>query len=220
MNNADLQRLARATQEASEKLEAKYPNLHPITLLIMAGDFAQIPFADEMYEKLCRSVPPTVAAMKSAILLGSYARLEWLCDKYDAGILDDNWLVDQFPSEWVAADPDDTDLRYLTMWLKARKLHGKRIVDGKDLPLKGTKITLYRGQDAPSGTPGWAWTIDLSVAKKFATGAGSRVRKRGCITQCRVYPGRVLAYMTGRGEHECIIDPRDIQTTFHSFVSP
>ena len=56
-----------------------------------------------------------------------------------------------------------------------------------------------------------AWTIDRDIAEKFANGAATRQANRGgVIYQATVDRSRILGYLTGRGESEVIVDPKDV----------
>lgn len=66
-------------------------------------------------------------------------------------------------------------------------------------------IWLYRGQRAEDPI-GISWTTKRSVAKKFASGAGFRTKIDGVVYATQVRRMNCLAYITGRGEHEVIVD--------------
>ena len=179
-------------------LMAADPLLNELSAMIIAGDR----LTSERSKQWTRDGCPAVDALP---FVGSYGRLEFAVWATDEGFLPVETLLDQLPNLWRGSDPDDTDPRYLALWQSAWERNGKKTVrDGPQLP-KGTQLRCYRGQDA--GAPlGIAWSLDRTVAEKFARGAGSRQRSRnGKVFERVVARKDVLAYLTGRGEQEVIL---------------
>jgi hypothetical protein len=118
----------------------------------------------------------------------------------------DEWFLGECASLWRGADPDDTDPENLEVWRRLYRLNGSHYIrDGRPLPA-GQYVTVYRG-GAPL-EPGIAWSTDPKIARKFANGAGLRVRTHGEVIRGEVHRKHVLAYITGRGEAEVIVDPK------------
>lgn len=183
-----------------------------ITAFIMAGDRLSAGVAEEM-------VRAGVPFDQALIHVGSYAVVDWALRMYEAGFTKHVHLLHILPGLWSGSDPDDTDPRFLWLWEKAWRRNGTRTIlsdPGNPLPLPaigGTSwLTVYRGQDA-GAKPGIAWTLDEAVARKFANGAALRVgyRPNPEVMKAVVRPRKVLAYLTGRGESEVIVDPLDLR---------
>jgi len=204
------------TRKAQELLD-KDPSLPYITAIIMAGDLVSAERSDKMLEA-------GVSFQRALHFVGSYGRVDFALRAQDRGYCTEEELFEILPELWAFSDPDDTDVRFLTMWHKAW-LHNKRrpITDGRPLP--GAVLRIYRGQDAfdddtfgrdPDRLPvGIAWSLDKSVAEKFAHGAALRVRNRPnpAIIVAKVKRKHVYAYLTARGESEVIVNPFDVMAT-------
>jgi hypothetical protein len=191
--------------EIANELVRDNPSLPTLTAIVMAGDMAHAEQIDLFISKKLMTVE------EAKIHIGSYARLDWLIDKYQKGLLADNWLLKEFPNEWVSCDPNDTDPKYLKLWKKAKKMNlGNMIHDGALIEFKGGYLTVYRGQQSKHEPIGISWTTNFDVAKKFATGAGLRTRVNGIVIEKKIRWNDIIAYMTGRGESEIICDPKKL----------
>lgn len=169
--------------------------------IVQAGDMVS---ADRATAELAKG---KVSAEKLLYLIGSYARFDWAVKH-----LPRDTLFDMLPELWVQADPDDSDPACLDLWIEAYAANGcKTICDGAALP--DGPFTIYRGQIG-FGQPGISWTLDRRIAAKFAaTGGGRATIKGGVILQQSIESEKVIAYLTGRGESEIIIDPRELRNT-------
>jgi hypothetical protein len=203
-----------------EKFSREYPNLPAITAIIMAGDFA----GAERWEAEARSGKITYGEAIS--LTGSYARLDLAARLQEQGRIDLTWLLDKLPELWRGSDPDDTDPRFIHLWRLARTRKGKIVTDEGKRLRAGDLIHVYRGQ--PKDSPiGLSWTTDRKIALRFARGAWARTPNVGPSTVYDAVVPRTaaLAYLTGRGESEVIIDPAwfvgtDWTTSRESFDGP
>lgn len=189
-----------ALQAKMIELLAANPDLNPITASIMAGDAVSV---DWVYDDVKAG---KIEAAHAPNLVGSYARCDFALRLRDEGLLSEADLLDNWPDYWRSGDPDDTDPRFLAVWKAARERNGRCVTDGRRLPA-GKWLMAFRGQRR--GDPiGLSWTLDREIAGKFATGAGVRVPlKDGGIKQSWVRRDAILAYVTGRGESELIVDP-------------
>jgi hypothetical protein len=132
--------------------------------------------------------------------VGSFARLEWAMRHCPV-----EWVIGHLPELWMCSDPDDTNPAFLALWQAAFERNLWRIVcDGKRFE-PGPAVRAYRGQ-LPAEPLGIAWTLDRKIAQRFARGAGVRRPIDGVIYQAEINREFVLAYLTGRGESELIID--------------
>jgi hypothetical protein len=191
--------------------EATLPDSLPsITRMVMAQDIVSAARAER------RLLSGEVNAAGSVYLVGSYAKLDYALRLVDAGKLSMEWLLHELPSLWRGSDPDDTDPRFLELWKEARRRAGRVVRDETanelfNVPLPRRTFLVYRGQR--SGDPlGIAWSSKREVAEAFARGASFRGPIRdGELIVARARPSRVLAYITGRGEYEVIIDPKDLR---------
>lgn len=191
--------------ELAEEISRKYPGLPHITTVVMAGDVLSAQRAREMLEK------GEWTATQALALTGSYARFEFALELVNEGRLTREWLYENLPELWRGSDPDDTEPRYLALWYAAWRANGYHPVnDGRTLP-RSRVLTIYRGQ-MPNDPLGMAWTLNPKIAAKFAGGAGLRTEvKGGIIVRAEVARSQVLAYMTGRGEAEIIVDPNTVR---------
>lgn len=205
LDEAALTEWVNRTNEIVEELIAKDPALPAITAHIMAGDI----YSREQALKRFRN--GEVEAWGAVTLCGSYSRLGLAVELAEEGHIPEDELLKEWPRLWRGADPDDTDPKFLKWWYKAfAKAKGLVTDEGKKLP---KVITVYRGQptDAPLGC---AWSLKRDIAEKFARGAWARTAVRdGAIFQLTVPRGMALAYITGRGEEEVIIDPSLLEKT-------
>lgn len=201
---ADMIRRSEQEQPIIERLV--HEGVHPITAHIMAGDILSAQRATEMVAK-------GTPVEKAYFLVGSYARWDWTVAMLVAGKVSEQWFADHICDLWSGSDPDDTSEQNLRLWRRfwARN-GGATIRDGKALTRARSSSTglvkVYRGGMPGDLTNGFAWTTDPKIAQKFALGAGTRVRiEGGVVVSGQVRPGQVLAYITGRGEAEVIVDP-------------
>lgn len=193
--------------EIAAELMKDNPKLPSVTAMIMGGDMAS---AERWMEEVRAGRVPYDEAL---LLTGSYARLDAALRLQEEGHATRDHLLDIWPHEWPGADPDDTDPRFVALWLEAWERNGRRPVQDEPsskLP-RGKRITVYRGQLA--GAPvGLSWSLDRAIAEKFARGAWARLPVGGGeIIEMRALRSNVLAYLTGRGEQEVIIDPSTVE---------
>jgi hypothetical protein len=190
---------------ATELMDAD-PKLPFISAFIIAGDRLSA-------ERSMEWVTEGKMSFKEALpWVGSYGRLPFMLWAHDNGHVDRATLVKMVPEYWSSSDTYRTT-EFLPLFKEARQMNGGRYVhDGKGLPRAKT-LRIYRGQDtdAPLGI---AWTLLYGVAEKFALGAATRQRDRGgTVFAADVPRSAVLAYLTGRGEGEVIIDPSSLRPT-------
>lgn len=204
----DLQAWAEAVDKIMVDLIASQPDLHPITAHVIAGDILS---ARKATERVVAGEDPT----KVYVTVGSFARWGWVTALVQSGAISREWFAENIADLWRGADPDDTDPANLAIWREAWFGNKRSVIrDGRPLPKKrgdGT-IAVYRGGDPFSVRKGIAWTTDPKIARKFALGAGVRVpTANGVVIAGDVMPHYVLAYLTGRGESEVIVDPTSVQ---------
>lgn len=184
--------------ERAEKLREADPHLDFISAITIAGD-------QMSGDRARRWVTEGLPGIDAMTFVGSYARLDFAIWAVENGHLERDVLLDELPELWSGSDPDDTDPRFLALWVEAWERNGgKTVCDGKALPRR-QRLRVYRGQDedAPLGI---AWTLDPKVAEKFARGAGTRQANReGVVIWTDVRRDRPLAYLTGRSESEIIL---------------
>jgi hypothetical protein len=93
------------------------------------------------------------------------------------------------------------------LWREAFITHQGVIIQDdpkKKLPAR-RRFKIYRGQVGDQ--IGISWTLDYEIARKFAITGGTREPiAGGKILELMVTRADVLAYLTGRGESELIID--------------
>lgn len=182
--------------EIAAELYAKTPTLG-ITAYIIAGDLASA----ERMERIVAAGKLT--ALQALNYIGSYARFDFAVKH-----LTDEDLFPLLPELWSESDPDDTNPAYLALWNRAFAANRNRIIyDNKALKLPRDKwLMVYRGQS--KGDPlGIAWSTELSVAERFARGASMRRPiPNPVVYSTPVQRCFVRGYLTGRGEHETIID--------------
>lgn len=185
---------------AIDRLMKADPKLTYIGAMIMAQDLAGIETADEMLAE-------GATYHQAQARLGSFARMGWSVNAYEKGLVDADTFFSDLPDLWRGSDPDDTDPKFLRIWLQARKWNkDKYLRDGEALP-RGALLTIYRGQDEDANF-GIAWSLDKGIAEKFAHGAATRQMNRGGVVYEALYPRvKVLGYLTGRKESEVIVNP-------------
>lgn len=201
--DALMDRMAAQASIAAGLREAN-PALPVITSYIIAGDMQSAEAATGMLEH-------GVAFDHALLHVGSYGRIGWLLDRWDAGDITDADLFRHLPDEWPSADPDDTDPRFLAAWEAAWSANGRQtILDDPNQPLPpGRRLTVYRGQGRDERA-GIAWSLSEDIARKFANGASVRVAggvKDPVVYTARIHRRMVMAYLTARGEQEVIINP-------------
>lgn len=177
------------------------PDLPTITRIIMAGDLRQA------QDALARLRSGDIDMERAMILTGSYGRMPLLLTALDEGLVAKDKALDLLIGWWTASDPDDTDQRLIDLWEEAFIRKGGLVTDeGNDLPRK-TWITVWRGQRTTDAI-GCAWSLDRSIAERFAHGASFRTPVANPqLIEVKVPRGVILAYLTGRGEQEVIINP-------------
>ena len=196
------------------------PNLNYLAAFIIAGD----QLAGERSQRWVKMGLDPQLAMG---FVGSYSRLDFALWAVSEGYMDRSVLIDVLPGLWRGSDPDDTDPRFLQLWKEAHSLAGVTILDNEDQPLPihtdiygDPWLVLYRGQLTLDGE-GIAWTTDYAIASKFATTGGLRgTRRSGHVLARWAHPKDALAYLTGRGESEVVIDPNDLFDTEPRWPSP
>lgn len=110
-----------------------------------------------------------------------------------AGTVHDAWSAAEYPE-----DSAETE-----RWIELFEEAGYR-VDGEPAP-RPDEITLYRG--APEGrVQRMAWTSSLAVARKFAH-SSLRGREEGRVWSITIPGAWLLAHISGREEHEYIVNP-------------
>lgn len=178
-----------------------------ITAIVMAGDI----YSAEQATELIRNGTPAEDALH---YVGSYARFDWAVSN-----LPKPTLFKMLPELWTGADPDDTKPEYLALWKEAYAANKNKIIQDEPGKIE-TLLTnansplfkVYRGQIGDN--VGISWTLDKKIAKTFAaTGGGRQTIRGGRILTRIVKRSDVLAYLTGRGESEVIIDPYQGITT-------
>ena len=189
-----------------EALMAADPQMKPWTAMTIAQD-------EESLVRAREAIAAGGNPEHEVNIVGSYAR-------FDAAVelLPPKVLYRDIIELWRGADPDDSKPEFLAAWKAAhaakvgpRPKHPTSYLrDGKPIPGRGRVIEVYRGQDAgpPSGI---AWSTSSEVAERFATGAATRQRDReGVLLYGSILREKVLAYITGRGEFEVVLDPTDL----------
>lgn len=185
--------------EIMGELAREHPNLPAITLHILANDKRQAEWAT-------KAVQEGADPIKESVMVGSFARFEWILDNCPW-----EWVKKNICDEWRGSDPDDTNPKFIEAWTRAWGENGhKYLKDGKGLPRNKT-LEVYRGQMAEDPV-GLSWSLSVDIADKFARGAGIRVgNMEGTLFVAQVWRDNVMAYITGRGEEEVIIHPSNIR---------
>lgn len=170
-----------------------------VTALIMAGDMVS---AERATRLLTEGLKPECALAT----VGSYARFGWAVENRQS--FDESFWVQNICQLWSGSDPDDTNPEFLELFRLARMQNCVILKDEpeKTFPGVGSEfIWLYRGQRAEDPI-GISWTTKRSIAKKFASGAAFRTKIDGVVYATQVRRMNCLAYITGRSEHEVIVD--------------
>lgn len=198
---------AEREQAIIERLTAKDPSLPWVTAIVMAGDIRQAEDARAMFDR------GEIDARRALTLTGSYARWDFAHTLWSEGHLTDDEYFGDLCDLWSGSDPDDRDPKWLAVWRQAKRWNGGAMLrDGKAIPTrdKAHPFPVYRGQMRDESV-GIAWTRDPKTAQKFANGAGLRISNMGGVVIAGMAQrSDVLAYITGRGESEVIIDPARI----------
>lgn len=205
----EMSREAEMFPKAMAEIKNRYGELPIVTTLVAAQDLMSAWKADEL-------VAGGTSPIKASNYIGSFSKLDWLIEKYEKGLLPMNWIWKDFPKAWVAADPIGKFSDYLKFWKRAYELNGSVTLyddSRKKLPNKKMfqTIKVYTGKavDSPL-SESISWTTKIEVAEKFANGAAVRTRINGEVVTRYVHVSKVIAYLTTRGEYECIIDPIDV----------
>ena len=206
MNEQELQDYAERQSAMVGRVLAANPGLPVITAHIIAGDLISA-------ERATQAVVDGMPADRAVNLVGSYARWDWALACVAEGVLSEQWFQDHICELWSGSDPDDTSPEYLAVWRTTRLRAGGLIRDGRPLPTNGNALLrIYRGGPPFGLTNGFAWTTDPKVARKFANGAGVRVKQVGGVVISGLVRHRdVIAYITNRHESEVIVDPRRVR---------
>ncbi len=201
----DGDRLIRNAQREAEIAETLPASIPFVTRFIMAGDYRQ----GEDALACVRSGEWEPG--RAVVLTGSYARVTVATTLVREGYLTEEFLLSEWPELWRGADPDDTDPANWDVWQRAYARNGRSMLtdEGSPLPGKGNRIRVYRGQ-RPGDPVGCSWTTDERTARQFASGASFRTAVQGRVLRVVVPKNMVLAYLTGRGEYEVILDPREM----------
>lgn len=201
MIGVDLNQVVKESERANQiasALLAEHPHLG-VTAYVMAGDKVSA-------ERVTRMVKERELTPREAVnYVGSYARFEWAVAN-----LQKRTLARLLPELWRGSDPDDTNPEYLAIWRDAWIRNGQKTVcDGEPLPIG--KLRIYRGQ-MNGAVVGFSWTLNRSIAAKFAYSGGLRGRiPNGIILNASIQSEHVYGYLTERGESEIIIDPSCIR---------
>lgn len=186
---------ARRIDAMAAKIVERDPRIPFLSAVVMAGDEVG---AEEWTERMTSEDKRPEEIVN---LVGSYQRLSWAVEHCER-----SFVLDHLADLWRGSDPDDTDTRFLALWREAFQRNGGTVTDGKSLP-NVKRLTVYRGQFL-SDPLGIAWTLDGSIAHKFARGAGLRTGSmRGAVLRAVVNRSDVLGYLTGRGESEIVVNP-------------
>lgn len=188
-----------------EELVQRDPALPFMTALVMSGDEGGALRADFQLE----DGDPWERVYG---LIGSYARSQWVLRHIDDGSIPRDWAIENIMHLWRDSDPDDTDPRWLLLWVEAFRRNGHVALTDGERKLPSTKmLTVYRGQIG-EGVPGLAWSTNRKVAERFAlTGGGREQREGGVLLEATVPRTAVFAYLTGRNEDECVVSPFALQ---------
>jgi hypothetical protein len=193
------------TKLAGEMIEAD-PSLNTITALIRAGDQLSRKRADE-------AVAEGTPVLLASIFVGSFSRFDWIVEQYFMENIEDEDFFQEICELWRGADPNDTDPVFLTVWEEAYNWNGEMLRDDdtKFLP-SGDPITIYRGQLTFEEPMGVSWSLSKDIATKFSHGASIRAYvENGVLLEALVDKRDIIAYITGRGEEEIIINPTNVR---------
>jgi hypothetical protein len=192
---------AKREAEIAATLDASLPML---TRVVMAGDLRQA------QDSLQRLRAGDIDIDRAMVLTGSYGRMPLLIQAIDDSLVPIHKALDLLPEWWPSSDPDDTDPRLISLWESAFARNGGLVTDeGHDLPRKAW-LTIWRGQRTTDPL-GCAWSLDRAIAERFANGASFRTAiANPQVIEAKVPRGIILAYLTGRGEEEVIINPEGL----------
>lgn len=196
-----MQELTARSNLASEFMESDL-HLDFVNAMILAGD--------QLTEERSRNWVESGQMMPLEALsyVGSYNRFNFAYELDEQGKLPPGWFLDNILELWRDSDPDDTDERFLTAWRSAWIRNGyKYLRDGKALPRK-KYLQIWRGQ-IENKPIGCSWSTDRRIAEGFARSGGLRQnRTDGVLYGYQVLRRDIIAYITGRGESEVIINPQ------------
>lgn len=191
--------MERRSALAAELMDAD-PRLSFMSAIVIAGDKIS-------EERSKRWVAEGLPGIDALTFVGSFAALDFAVWAVENGHLAKDVLLDRLADLWSSTDPDDTDPRFLALWVEAWERNGRKPVlqnPAKPLPRKKV-LRVYRGQDEDSPL-GIAWSLDPKVAEKFARGAGTRQSDRpGVVIFTDVPRDKVLGFCPDRGESEVIL---------------
>lgn len=174
------------------------PLLNFVSAYTIAQDIISAENATQLLEK-------GMPAEKAVNTIGSYARFQWAYENLPRHI-----LLAKICELWRQSDPDDTRQEYLELWKIVFKAHGHAVYDSVDLP-NNDELIVFRGQ-LPKNKLGISWTLDIKVARKFATSGGLRQSfDDGIVLRAKLRRDKALGYLTLRYESEVIADPEDLQ---------
>lgn len=103
----------------------------------------------------------------------------------------------------------DGPIRYLFRAKRRGRKYLMEPAERSELAALPERITIYRGCKRGLSERGWSWTLDLPKARWFA----QRLLRKGekpCVLAAEVERSKVIMLCLGRGEHEIVIDPRDL----------
>lgn len=72
-------------------------------------------------------------------------------------------------------------------------------------------LTVYRGCVQDQNEEGFSWTLDVERARWFARRLGTARGGAGCVIVGKVAKADVVAFLTGRGEEEVVVDPQHVE---------
>ena len=204
MTEDELRAYAEETAAIRAELLKANPDMHPVQAHIVASDIRSRRRAEQML------AAGEITFEQSVNLIGSYARFDFVLESREKGFVTDEAFFEMLPELWRECDPDDTSDRARDLWIAAWKRNGSQpVIDGEPLP-KRRVLTLYRGQ-GENDPLGVSWSLHAEIARKFARTLGGRVPvPGGIVLSARVPRSQALAYLTGRGEDEVIVDPRTL----------
>jgi hypothetical protein len=143
-------------------------------------------------------------------------RLRWAGRVYGPSILFDAWFGNEISREtltatigdvWSAAEyPQDALPAFA--WIAMFEI-ACYTVDGNPAELPTAPVRLYRGSPY-SRRRRWAWTSDLEVAKRFATGQ-IRGREQGQVYVVEAPPKSLLCQNNDRKEGEYVVNTRGLK---------
>lgn len=150
-----------------------------------------------------------------------WSTVVWLHERpYRAEALDDvAWRIEDDADYWNLVRDVWMDTENLRQWdhLIENLLHPAergepQMMDDDEqaaLAAMGDPITVWRGH-SQYNAEGWSWTVDRERAEWFARRL-LHGDKAPLISKGRVRRRDVLAYLTGRGEAEIVVDPADVE---------